>query len=75
MGLCTAFTRSVAETCPDASHPRLRGRAYPVAFARVWSAAGETARAMPRWAITEEAAGAGTIRAEARHCGASPTTW
>jgi uncharacterized protein (DUF1499 family) len=32
----------------------------------VWSAALETARAMPRWTVTEEAAGAGTIRAEAR---------
>jgi hypothetical protein len=66
MGLWTAFTRNVAETRPDAPHPRLRGRAYPVTFARVWSAALETARAMPRWTVTEEAAGAGTIRAEAR---------
>ena len=66
MGLWTAFTRNVAETRPDAPHPRLRGRAYPVAFAQVWSAALETARAMPRWTVTEEAAGAGTIRAEAR---------
>ena len=66
MGLWTAFTRNVAETRADARHPRLRSRAYPIAFADVWRAALETARAMPRWTLMQEAAGAGTIRAEAR---------
>ena len=60
------MTRNVAETRPDASDPRLRGRAYSASFARVWSAALETARAMPRWTVTASDAGAGTLRAEAR---------
>lgn len=66
MGIWTALTRNVAETRLDADDPRLRGRAYPVPFARVWDAAVETALATPRWVMTGSDAGAGTIQAEAR---------
>lgn len=66
MGIRTALTRNVAETRPDATDPRLRGRAYPIPFARVWEAAVETALATRGWVLTGSNAGAGTIDAEAR---------
>lgn len=66
MGILSAMTRNVAETRADASNPKLRGRAYAVAFAEVWGAVMETARAMPRWTVTASDAGKGTVSAEAR---------
>lgn len=60
------MTRNVAETRADASNPKLRGRAYSIAFAEVWAAALETVRGMPRWKVTASDAGKGTITAEAR---------
>ena len=58
--------RNRAQTRPDHPSPKLRGRTYPVPFARVWDAAVETARRRPRWTIVEEDARNGEIRAEAR---------
>jgi uncharacterized protein (DUF1499 family) len=66
MGIWTALTRNVASTRPDAADPRLRTRAYPVPYARVWDAALQTAHAAPGWTVTSASAGAGTIQAEAR---------
>lgn len=64
MRLWTALTQNVAETRPDHEDPRLRGRAYAVPFADVWTAALETAESLPRWTITERDPRAGRIAAE-----------
>lgn len=64
--LLRALLRNAAETRPDHDEPRLRGRTYPVPFAEVWAAAGETARATPRWTVVAEDARAGRLAAEAR---------
>ena len=66
MSILTALTRNVAATRPDASDPRLRGRAYPLPPAQVWEAALATARATRGWTVISADAAAGTIHAEAR---------
>ncbi|HKP77219.1 MAG TPA: DUF1499 domain-containing protein [Longimicrobiaceae bacterium] len=66
MRLIAALTRSRAWTDPESPDRRLRGRAYAVPFARVWRAAGETARAQKRWTVTAVDARNGVIEAEAR---------
>jgi len=64
--LIRALTRNRAWTDPESPDRRLRGRAYAVPFARVWGAALETARALPRWTVTTAEARDGLIEAEAR---------
>ena len=59
-------TTSRAFTDPDATDPRLRGRVYAVPFARVWEAALQAARSLPRWTVTGEDGRSGEITAEAR---------
>ena len=59
-------TTARAFTDPDATDPRLRGRVYPVPFARVWDAALQTARTLPRWTVVEANGRTGEITAEAR---------
>jgi uncharacterized protein (DUF1499 family) len=61
-----ALTRNRAETNPDAADPRLRGRAYAVAFGEVWRAVLALADSLPGWTVTERDARLGRIRAEAR---------
>lgn len=65
MGLWTALTKNVAETAADHADPRLRGRAYAIPFARVWEAVMETARATPRWTVSDADARTGTLTAQA----------
>lgn len=64
--LIRALTRNRAWTDAESPDRRLRGRAYAVPFAEVWKAAIETARARPRWTVTETDARRGEIVAEAR---------
>jgi hypothetical protein len=64
--LIRALTRNRAWTDAESPDRRLRGRAYSVPFAEVWKAAIETARARPRWTVTETDARRGEIVAEAR---------
>jgi uncharacterized protein (DUF1499 family) len=64
--LIRALTRNRAWTDPASPDPRLRGRAYPVPFARVWGAALEQARSAPGWTVLAEDARRGEITAEAR---------
>ena len=64
--LIRALTRNRAWTDPESPDRRLRGRAYAVPFTEVWRAALETARARPRWTVTEASARDGVIEAEAR---------
>jgi Protein of unknown function (DUF1499) len=64
--LLRALTRNRAWTDPGSPDRRLRGRAYAVPFTEVWKAALETARARPRWTVTEADARRGEIAAEAR---------
>ena len=64
--LIRALTRNRAWTDPESPDRRLRGRAYPIPFTEVWKAALETARARPRWTVTETDARRGEIVAEAR---------
>ena len=64
--LIRAFTRNRAYTDPESSDRRLRGRAYPIPYTRVWAAALETARARPRWTIVSAEPRKGEIVAEAR---------
>ena len=59
-------TTARAFTDPDARDPRLRGREYAVPFARVWEAALQTARSLPRWTVQEANGRTGEITAEAR---------
>jgi uncharacterized protein (DUF1499 family) len=66
MSLLTALTRNRAYTHPEAADPRLRGRAYPIPFSRVWEAVLEVARTRPRWTVVETHPGAGELHAEAR---------
>lgn len=66
MSLLTALTRSRAFTDPEAEDPRLRGRAYPIPFARVWEAVLRVARARPRWTVLETHPATGELHAEAR---------
>ena len=66
MRLIAALTRSRAWTDPESPDRRLRGRSYHVPFARVWSAALDTARAQKRWTVTTAEARQGVIEAEAR---------
>jgi hypothetical protein len=64
--LIRALTRNRAWTDTESPDRRLRGRAYAVPFTEVWTAALETARARPRWTVTEADARRGEIVAEAR---------
>src|SRR3954470_7995459 len=64
--LIRALTRNRAWTDAESPDRRLRGRTYAVPFAEVWKAALETARARPRWTVTEADARRGEIAAEAR---------
>jgi hypothetical protein len=64
--LLRALTRNRAWTDPGSPDGRLRGRSYAVPFTEVWKAALETARARPRWTVTEADARRGEILAEAR---------
>lgn len=66
MSLWTALTRNRAHTRPDHPDTRLRGRAYAVPFATVWTAALETATSQTRWTVTESDPRAGEIVAESR---------
>jgi hypothetical protein len=66
VSLWTALTRNRAATRPDHADPRLRGRAYAVPFATVWTAALDTATSRRRWSITESDPKAGEIVAESR---------
>jgi uncharacterized protein (DUF1499 family) len=66
MGLIQALTSNRAWTSPDSPDPRLRGRAYPVPFARVWEAATEIARGWRGWTIVESDPGRGEFAVEAR---------
>ena len=66
MGLLHAFTRNRAWTDAEAEDERLRGRSYPVPFARVWDAALRAAAAMPGWTVVSSDPRAGEIVARAR---------
>jgi hypothetical protein len=66
VSLWTALTHNRAATRPDHPDVRLRGRAYAVPFAAVWTAALETATAQARWTVTESDPRAGEIVAESR---------
>ena len=66
MSLLTALTSNRAFTDPAAEDPRLRGRSYPIPFARVWEAVLRVARARPRWTVVETHPATGELHAEAR---------
>lgn len=66
MGLIHALTRNRAYTDPESPDRRLRGRVYALPFVQVWEAALETARARPRWTVTEINPKKGEIQAEAK---------
>lgn len=66
MGLWTALTRTHAQTEAGSPDPRLRGRTYQIAFARVWDTAVALAEAMPRWRLILTDEDRGIIQAEAR---------
>lgn len=59
--------RGRVSTGPAAEDPRLRGRAYPVRFGSVWSAAVSTAGSLRGWRVLDLDPMRGAIRAEA--CG------
>jgi hypothetical protein len=54
----------LAETHPQASDPRLRGRTYSIPFDRVWSTAEALARRTPRWRLVSSDDQAGILVAE-----------
>lgn len=66
MRLLQALTRNRAFTEPEADDPRLRGRSYPVPFARVWDAALQVAQTTRGWTVVSSDPRAGEIVAEAR---------
>lgn len=66
MGLWRALTRNHTQTDPASPDPRLRGRTYSIAFARVWDTALALAHALPRWRIVSSDEERGIIQAEAR---------
>ncbi|HEU0013743.1 MAG TPA: DUF1499 domain-containing protein [Longimicrobium sp.] len=66
MSLWRALTRHEAETSADHADARLRGRAYPVPFARVWDAVLHTAATRRGWTVVATDPRAGTLAAEAR---------
>lgn len=66
MRLWRALTRNQADTHPDASDPRLRGRVYALPFTAVWQAVQEQAAATPGWTVGAVDPRAGVLGAEAR---------
>ena len=66
MRLLRALTTNRAFTDPEADDPRLRGRSYPVPFARVWDAAQQVAQGTRGWTVLSSDPKAGEIVAEAR---------
>jgi uncharacterized protein (DUF1499 family) len=66
MSLLNALTRSRAFTHPGSDDPRLRGRAYPIPFVKVWEAVLQVARTRRRWTVVETHPATGELYAEAR---------
>ncbi|MDP9348950.1 MAG: DUF1499 domain-containing protein [Gemmatimonadota bacterium] len=66
MSLLTALTSNRAFTDPAAEDPHLRGRTYPIPFARVWEAVLEVARTRRGWSVVETHPARGELQAEAR---------
>lgn len=64
--LWNALTRNRVATGPAATDPRLRGRAYPYPFIRVWETAVALCESLPRWTLIAADPRAGEIQAEAR---------
>lgn len=63
----SGVTGRTAETDPQSSDPRLRGRTYAISFDRVWSAALALASGgAPRWALISEDDQAGLLVATTR---------
>lgn len=64
--LARAFGGGVAETRPEATDPRLRGRTYAIPFDEVWNASLQLADGgLRRWRLLEADDEEGVIRAEA----------
>lgn len=61
-----ALTRNVAETSSEADDPRLRTRAYRIAFDDVWYAALLVAGSLPGWKVVRADDREGRIVVEAR---------
>ncbi len=58
------FLNNKAETRPDHTDPRLRGRTYAIPFAQVWVAALEIARSSRGWTVLEADEDSGCLQAE-----------
>lgn len=66
MRLWRALTRNQANTHPDASDPRLRGRVYALPYRAVWQAVQEQATSTRGWTVGAVDPRAGVLGAEAR---------
>ncbi len=65
-GLWKLLTENTAQTREGAEDPRLRGRTYLVAYARVWDEIIEMIGSRPRWNLVHADESSGSIRAEAQ---------